>query len=193
MKITLFHFTLFASVLSLGAAFIAQYGFGLAPCELCMMQRVPYGVVIVLSLLGIIKPGCRFWLAPLIAVIFLAGGGIALYHSAVEKHVVQGPSACTPAPAPVGESFDDFRKRIENAPVVACDQPAWVWHGITMAMINTLWSLVLAVVVFIQEGRNMRRLPGDLTEEQDSARHDSGESCPGEYGALRILCGPTCR
>ncbi len=149
MKLTIFRFTLLASAASLMVALIAQYAFGLAPCELCQIQRIPYGLVIVLSLLGMIKPGARFWLVPLIAFIFLVESGIAVYHTAVEKHVVKGPSACTSAVAPAGESMEDFRKRIESAPAVACDQPAWEWHGITMALVNALWSFALAAMALI--------------------------------------------
>jgi disulfide bond formation protein DsbB len=160
MRVTVFHFTLLASVVSLAVAWIAQYGFGLMPCELCLMQRVPYGLVVILSLLGMARPNFCAWLIPAIVVAFLAGSGIAVYHAAVEKHVLKGPSACTSAPASAGESFDDFRKRIEDAPVVACDQPAWEFHGITMAGVNALWSFVLAMAVACIQRKKYAKVAG---------------------------------
>ncbi len=52
------HFVLAAlggiSVAALVAALISQYGFGMQPCELCLYQRIPFAVVILLSVLGLV-------------------------------------------------------------------------------------------------------------------------------------------
>ena len=144
---SLFIICLCISIVSLAGALIAQYGFGLMPCELCLMQRVPYAVIIAISLLGI------FWqkkfLAILIAISFLTGSGIASYHVAVEKHWVKGPTACVQDAPPPHQSIDDLLKQIEAAPIVACDQPQWEYRGITMAGLNALWSFMLAIFVII--------------------------------------------
>src|SRR5262249_49145895 len=121
-----------ASVLSLAAAYTAELGFGLKPCHLCLAQRVPFALVIVLSLLGLRRPHWRGWLVLAIGLAFLLNSGIAAYHVAVERHLVGGPSGCTNGEAPAHESVEDFLKRIEHAPIVACDQPQWEWHGVTM-------------------------------------------------------------
>jgi disulfide bond formation protein DsbB len=137
------------SAASLGAAYIAQYGFGLHPCELCLLQRVPYGVVIALSVIALVWPRRPLWLLALIALLFLGESGIASYHSLVEKHWIPGPTACTSSDASPGDSVDDFLARIKQAPIVACDAPAWEFHGITMAVMNAVWSLLLAVGCFV--------------------------------------------
>src|SRR5579872_6609234 len=89
---------LFFSIAALAAALIAQYGFGLRPCELCLTQRVPYFVVIALALaavgLKLDGRGIRIVLA-LCALAFAIDAGIALYHVGVEQHWWVGPQACT--------------------------------------------------------------------------------------------------
>ncbi len=149
-------FTLAVSLLSLSAAFIAQYGFGLIPCELCVMQRIPYAIIIFLSLLGIFAPRFRFTIIIIIMFSFIAGGSIATYHSAVEKHWIAGPVACTSEKSPTNQSMDDFLKKIEQAPIVACDQPQWSWHGITMAVLNALWSFCIVILLAVFMMRKKR-------------------------------------
>jgi disulfide bond formation protein DsbB len=146
--IAILYLTLLAGAASLAAAYIAQYGFGLAPCHLCLAQRVPFALAILLSLSGLIRPRWRRTMIVLIALAFLIGSGIAAYHAAVEKHWIAGPAACTAGEAPPSQSMDDFLKRIQSAPIVSCDQPAWDFHGITMAQMNVLWSLFLSLGTF---------------------------------------------
>lgn len=149
MSSAVFKLSFAASVLSLAAAYTAQYGFGLMPCELCIAQRVPYAIVIVLSALALAVKLCRKWGAYIIILAFLIGGGIASYHAAVEKHIVAGPATCTASGSDEGLSVDEMLKKIQEAPSVACDKPQWEFHGITMAAINAVWSFVLAGVTFM--------------------------------------------
>jgi len=140
-------FCLLASVISLAAAFVAEYGFGLKPCELCLLQRVPYAVVIVLASVAIIRT--KFEKITIIAIIctFFIGGGIATYHAGVEQGIFPGPSACASTVGGNNQSIEELLKRIENAPIVACDIAAWSFHGITMAAMNAVWSFLLALFV----------------------------------------------
>jgi disulfide bond formation protein DsbB len=141
--VRILYFAITASLFSLAAAYTAQYGFGLQPCHLCLIQRIPFAVVTGLALIGMGKTPWRTKIIVLIALVFLINSGIAIYHAAVEKHVVSGPSDCTNGEAPENQSMDDFLKRIQSAPIAACDQPAWEYHGITMAGMNAMWCFML--------------------------------------------------
>jgi disulfide bond formation protein DsbB len=140
--------TLIASIASLAAALTSQYVGGLKPCELCIAQRVPFVVVIVLALLGLWKHIHGKKLLAVIGLAFLINSGIASYHTGVEKHWIQGPTACTSGEAPANQSMDDFLKKIQAAAIVSCDQPQWEFHGITMAAMNAVWCLMLAGATF---------------------------------------------
>lgn len=130
-------------------AWLAQYGFGLAPCELCYWQRYGYWAAIALGVVAIFQParsaGRRIMLW-LLALAFLATAGIALFHVGVEQKWWQGFTACT-APVASGLSTEDLLNAIENAPIVRCDEPAWTLFGISMAGYNVLYALALALFV----------------------------------------------
>jgi disulfide bond formation protein DsbB len=61
-------------------------------------------------------------------------------------------------------SVEEMLKQIESAPIVACDQPQWEFMGVTMAMLNSLYSFTLSVIMFIMfrkinlQGKSANRL-----------------------------------
>jgi disulfide bond formation protein DsbB len=88
-------FVLAASAIVLGIALLSQYWGGLAPCELCLMQRWPWGIAITISLVAVLvgaRPALP-WVAMVLAVVFAAGVVFAFYHVGVEQKWFAGPSA----------------------------------------------------------------------------------------------------
>ncbi len=136
------------SALILGAALVSQYGFGLYPCELCLAQRVPYALIVLIGAFG--AWFCRNlrwqrWLIFLNAALFFADAGIAGYHAGVEAGVFPGPDACS-SKGGGEESLEELRQMILNAPRVSCDQAQFYFLGLTMAAWNALAALGLAVL-----------------------------------------------
>lgn len=139
---------LLASVAILATVFIAQYGFGLEPCELCLSQRVPYAVTILLSALALwlkLDDKKQRIVLGLCGLAFAVGTGLALYHAGVEYHWWAGPTACTAGKGTVTSVEDLAALLSKPINVPQCDQPAWVLFGISMAGYNVLASLALTV------------------------------------------------
>lgn len=138
-----------AAIAALCIAWIAQYGFGLAPCELCYWQRYGYWAAIAIGLVAIFAPvrsAARRALLWLLGLAFLATAGIALFHVGVEQAWWQGLDTCS-GQIGAGMSAEDLANAIENAPIVRCDEPAWTLFGISMAGYNLILALALAVFV----------------------------------------------
>jgi len=138
---------LMASIAILAAVFTSQYGFGLRPCELCLFQRVPYGVVILLALLGLglrLDAKLSALLLGACALAFAVGGGLAFYHVGVEQHWWAGPTSCTGGLGTV-HSVEDLAALLSKPiNIPQCDKVAWSLFGVSMAGYNVLASLVLA-------------------------------------------------
>src|SRR6516225_3904145 len=142
-------FVLVTSVMVLGSAVISQYWGGLAPCELCLLQRWPWAAAIIISLIAI-PVGSRAplpWLALLLAAVFAVGSALAFYHVGVEKHWFAGPNACTGA-ATAADTVEALKARILGQMPVRCDEPAWSLWGISLAGWNLLASLVMGSLSF---------------------------------------------
>src|SRR5579862_4491887 len=139
-------FVLIASVIVLGTALLSQYWGGLIPCELCLLQRWPWRVAIVLAAVA--------WLAgdrvPLtaaalaFALLFFISAGLGFYHVGVEQHWFAGPTACSASAGLTATTIEELRRQLEAAPVVMCDQVQWALFGISLAGWNVVASLALA-------------------------------------------------
>lgn len=138
---------LMMSIAALATAFTAQYGFGLRPCELCLWQRVPYGVVIFLALLAL---GLRLDAKRMAVVVgacalaFVVDGGLSLYHVGVEQHWWAGPSSCTGGMGGVHSIQDLAALLSKPIDIPQCDKVAWSLFGISMAGYNLLACVLLA-------------------------------------------------
>ena len=144
--------TLLVALFSLAAAAIAQFGFGLQPCVLCLYQRLPYGLITatsLIALLPVVAPLRKVALMYLVALIFLGGGLLALYHVGVEHHLFGEPTSCGFGPWWLGGGTPDIDVanivQAMSVQPVRCDTPAWTFLGLSMAGYNAIWSLSLAV------------------------------------------------
>ena len=129
------------SALLLLGALAFQYLGGLAPCPMCIWQRWPHAIAILLGLLLVVSPARA--IAALGALTVLVGAGIGVYHAGVEQRWWPGPDTCT-APVPGTMETSELLDRILAMPVVLCDEIPWSLCGISMAGWNAILSLVLA-------------------------------------------------
>ena len=127
----------------LGGAFAFQHIGGLHPCEMCIWQRWPHAVALVIASIALSVAGsARRALLAISALAVAASGGIGVFHAGVEQKWWKGPSACSATDFGSG----DFLTNVMAAPVVQCDQIAWSLAGISMAGYNGIISLTIAGV-----------------------------------------------
>ena len=129
-----------ASVVALAGALFVQYGLGWKPCELCLLQRIPIltaGLVAV----GSLAPGqhrtVRDGMIRLAAIIFLGTALLAAFHVGVEQHWWLYGGGCS---VEKGSVSGNFALALSQPVVVRCDQSPWIWHGITLAGLNVVYS-----------------------------------------------------
>src|SRR5439155_10343642 len=140
-------FVLVASAVVLGAALLSQYWGGLAPCELCLLQRWPWAAAIAISLVALVA-GSRPvlpWVALGLAVVFALSAAFAFYHVGVEQHWFAGPSACT-ASGGGAMTLEDMKRQILGTAPVLCDRVQWSLFGVSLAGWNLLASLGMVAI-----------------------------------------------
>jgi len=126
----------------LGGAYIAQYGFGLYPCQMCWWQRYPHFAALALAVLAFLHPPGRLPVA-LAAVAIAVSGLIGAFHAGVEYGWWEGITACTINATAGGDPLD----AILNAPLVRCDVAPWSLFGVSLAGWNFLFSGLSALTI----------------------------------------------
>ena len=132
-------------------AFAFQYIGGMPPCKLCIWQRYPHAVAI---LIGFIALKVRGPALPLLGgAAALTTAGVGLYHTGVERAWWQGPTTCTSGPIG-GISAEDLMAQIMSAPLVRCDEVPWEMLTLSMASWNAIASfgMVLVWVMAVKRG-----------------------------------------
>jgi disulfide bond formation protein DsbB len=142
-------FALLASAAMLGIAHAFQTFGHLAPCTLCLKQREAYWIAGTIALVGaaLSLTPARARMAQLVDAVlmiaFLYGFGYAVYHAGAEWHFWPGPKECSGGTTVSAASIDALLKGAKVT-MPACDRPAWVFLGLSMAGWNALISLGLA-------------------------------------------------
>ena len=141
----------------LGGALGSQYLGGLHPCEMCMWQRWPHAIAIVLALRAFSSPAES---TPSRALVLLAAlaiavsGCIGVYHAGVEAKIFAGFTQCTATGK--GLSPSELLQEISHAPLVRCDEVQFRFLGISMAGWNAILSLGGATLIIILTLRGRR-------------------------------------
>jgi disulfide bond formation protein DsbB len=139
------------STATIVGAWYFEFVLRLPPCPLCLEERLPYHVVIPLSLLMAIAALAR---APrtLLAVGFtaiivamLGSAVLGTYHAGVEWHWWAGPTDCS-GPITDLSAKGSILGQLTSIHVVRCDEAAWRFLGISLAGYNVLISLALAAI-----------------------------------------------
>jgi disulfide bond formation protein DsbB len=142
-------FVLVTSSIVMGTVLFSQYWGGLAPCELCLTERWPWDVAIVIAFVAVMagsRPALP-WIALLLAVVFIIGSVLAFYHVGVEQHWFAGPRACTAEATPA--TLEELKAQLMHQQPVRCDEPAWTLFGVSLAGWNLLASLTMAAISIV--------------------------------------------
>ena len=141
----------------LGGALGSQYLGGLHPCEMCIWQRWPHAVAIILALGAFTAPAqsTRARTLTLLAALAIAvSGAIGVYHAGVEAKIFEGFTQCTATGK--GLRGADLLNHIMHTPIIRCDEVQFRFLGISMAGWNAILSLGGAALIAILTFRTKR-------------------------------------
>ena len=85
----------FISLISLISAFYIEYVLGHQPCNLCLIQRVPYGLCIILLILNYFQRKDEKFIILLLTLIFSFSFLVSFYHFGIEQGFFNESAVCT--------------------------------------------------------------------------------------------------
>ena len=149
---TILIFILFGLSVSLISAYIIEYALGHEPCRLCVYQRFPYivSILLVLSIL-LIKKNVKIHLL-LLSLISLLGAVLAFYHFGIEQGFFNESIVCESQNLQEGLTKQDILKQLKQN-TISCKDVNFTLFGLSLASINIIVSFVL-FMIFIRLYRN---------------------------------------
>ena len=134
-----------AAAAALGVAIASERWGGLVPCALCLLQRWPYRVAIVLGLVALVQsPRPARVLLAVVVLAVLADAALAAVHVGVEQHAWPSPLPECAAPHLSGQTVAARLAEMPDRPGKPCDAPTYLIPGlpISMATMNLIYSLL---------------------------------------------------
>ena len=134
------------SILSLSIAYFIQYVLGHKPCNLCIIERIPYIAAIILISLIFILNRYQKIISSLILIFFIFGAVVSFYHFGIEQGFFSESLVCD-----LGNSQplnkEDLLNQLKKTEIVSCKDVTFRLLGLSLATINTVISLILSGII----------------------------------------------
>ena len=134
------------SILSLSIAYFIQYVLGHKPCNLCIIERIPYiAAIILISLIFILNKYQKI-ISSLILIFFIFGAVVSFYHFGIEQGFFSESLVCD-----LGNSRslnkEELLNQLKKTEIVSCKDVTFRFLGLSLATINTVISLILSGII----------------------------------------------
>jgi len=138
------------------SALIIQYWLGHEPCKLCLYERIPYflSILLIIKIL-FIKKYEKITLL-ILFLVFISSTALAFYHFGIEQGFFSESLACTTGDLSKTLSKEELLQQLKQNSI-SCKDVSFRILGLSLAAINTVFSLILSVIfmrMFMNYGKN---------------------------------------
>ena len=136
---------LLISGISLISAYYIEYVLGHQPCNLCLIERIPYGLSIILIIMNFVLNKNEKFIILLLTLIFIFSLTISIYHFGIEQNFFQESPVCGLKDAVDIISKEEILKQL-NKKSISCKDVTFRIFGFSLTAINIIISLLLIII-----------------------------------------------
>jgi disulfide bond formation protein DsbB len=134
------------SIFALFAAYFIQYVLGHMPCNLCLIERIPYILtIIIIVTIFIFKKYEKIYLA-LLSIIFISTTLLSFYHFGIEQGFFKESLVCDLTSLGNNLTTEDILNELKEQ-TISCKDVTFKILGLSLATINTIISLILSIII----------------------------------------------
>ena len=133
------------SIFALISAYFIQYILNHEPCNLCLIERIPYFFAILLIILTVISKKFEKIVLGLLSLLFIFGAIVSFYHFGIEQGFFNESLVCNLDKNDQNMSKEDLVKQFRQT-TVSCKDVTFKIFDLSLATINTIISLILSVI-----------------------------------------------
>ena len=131
----------FISLISLISAFYIEYVLGHQPCNLCLIQRVPYGLCIILLILNYFHRKDEKFIILLLTLVFSFSFLVSFYHFGIEQGFFNESAVCTMKNISDIISKEELLKQLQLK-TISCKDVTFRLFGFSLTTFNIIISLI---------------------------------------------------
>ena len=144
------------SIFALLAAYFIEYILGHQPCNLCLIERIPYILtIIIISLIYIFKKNEKIYII-LLSLIFVSETLISFYHFGIEQGFIEESLICDLSNENKSLTKEELLKELKEK-TISCKDVTFRILGLSLATINTIISLLFSIItlkIFLNYEKN---------------------------------------
>ena len=147
---------LFVSFVALLSAFFIEYILGHQPCNLCILERIPYVIAIVIILLNYKFSQFEKIFLVLLVIVFLTATILSVYHFGIEQGFIVESLVCDLKNGSEATSKEEILKQLQEQKV-SCKDVTFKILGLSLTTYNIVISILItinALKIYLSYGKS---------------------------------------
>jgi len=137
--------TFLVSLFALISAYFIEYVLGHQPCNLCLIERIPYMGALIIIIINYKFNHLEKYLILLLIFVFLAGTLISLYHLGIEQGFIKESFVCDLKNSSKILSKEEILQQLQEK-MVNCKDVTFKIFGFSLTTLNIIISLLITIV-----------------------------------------------
>ena len=134
------------SIFALISAYFIQYILDHEPCNLCLIERIPYWAAIILISLVFTLNKYEKLISLILSLLFIFGVIVSFYHFGIEQGFFTESLVCDLGGNKQATSTQDLLKQLERT-AVSCKDVTFKVLGLSLATFNTIISIIISAIM----------------------------------------------
>ena len=131
-------------LISIISAYFIEYVLGFQPCNLCLIQRIPYGLGLILIILNYSLIKNERFIILMLILIFVFSLIISFYHFGIEQGFFEESAVCGLKNASNIISKEEILKQLQTK-TISCKDVTFRIFGFSLTVFNMIISLILVI------------------------------------------------
>ena len=144
---TILNLILIFSIIALISAYFIEHVLGHKPCNLCLIERLPYILSIIIILTNFIVKKFEKYIFIFLSFIFLCATVVSFYHFGIEQGFFKESIICDANNVIENMTKEDLLNELQKK-TISCKNVSFTFFGLSLAAINTIVSIILSVINF---------------------------------------------
>ena len=137
--------TFLISLFALISAYFIEYILGHQPCNLCLIERIPYMIALIIITINYKFNHLERYLILLLVFVFLTSTLISLYHLGIEQGFIKESLVCDLKNSSKILSKEEILQQLQQK-IVSCKDVTFKILGFSLTVLNIIISLLITIV-----------------------------------------------